>query len=501
MTILRPYQAAAVAALREQVRQGRRRILLASPTGSGKGTIAADLVRSSLALGRRVLVLTHRRELVEDLAERIAKLGLVPGVLLPDVAEQRDLAVQVASVQTLARRSLPEAQLVLCDEAHHATAETYTKIFAGYPGAVIVGLTATPARLSGKPLGDLFESLVEAAKPAELVAQGHLVPVTGFAYDSPDLRRVDRRGGDYDDRALCLLMGGQRIMGNVVEQYQRHCPTARAVVFAVNVEHSQLLAGQFRAAGVAAEHVDGTAARDARGALFDRFRSGATRVLCNVQLATEGFDLPAIEAVLLCRPTLSLVLALQMIGRGRRPLPCACGQIPHWRSPACACGAPVLKHCVRVHDHAGVVAQHSLPDEPREWSLTRSVRVGKRAQGKGPGALRTCNGCFAIYAADLEACPVCQHRNQARRRLVRNADGIAVPLEAVKRRVVAPCDYLRWLTIEANRKHYKPAWIAVRFKVRFGRWPTASDRQSPPPSQQPPTGGSQCPSLTRAPTN
>ncbi len=480
--ILRPYQCATVERCRSLVNSGKRRIVFVAPCGAGKGTMLAHILASTVRKGNRGLVLTHRRELVEDLAERVGReLGFAPGVILSGVSEDPANPVQVASVQTLQRRTKPVAQTVLVDECHHATAEGWRGILECYPESVVLGSTASPCRLSGAPLGDLFEELVEVVKPQQLVEEGHLVPTTGFAYDAPDLRGVRRSAGDYDSSELAALMGSQRIRGSVVGQYLERSPGTRAIVFAVNVDHSRTLAEQFVRAGVPAEHLDGETHRVIRRAIFERYRTGQTRVLCNVGLFTEGVDLPAIETVILARPTLSLALAIQMIGRGRRPLVCQCGRIPHWRSAACECGRPVLKRFARIHDHAGVLFQHGLPDEPRVWSLKSDFRVGVGEKGKSEAsaALRTCRKCFAIYLADQDVCPMCGYRNPAKKRVIRNAQGVAVSLDDLERKakpIVASESqerkYFFYLLHLERQNSYRPKYAEVRFMGRYKHWPT-----------------------------
>jgi superfamily II DNA or RNA helicase len=368
----------------------------------------------------------------------------------------------------------------LVHNCHHASASSWREILDHYPSSAILGSTASPCRLSGAPLGDIFEELVELVKPAELVDAGHLVPVRGFAYDAPDLRGVRRTAGDFDGAELADLMGSSRLRGNVVEQYQERARGTRALVFAVNVAHSRQLALQFAAAGVTAQHLDGETPRPLRKRIFEAFRAGTTRVLCNVGLFSEGIDLPAIETVILARPTLSLALAIQMVGRGRRPVPCTCGRIPHWRHEDCACGLPVTKRFARLHDHAGVLFQHGLPDEPRVWSLAGDFRVGVGEKGKGEAsaALRTCRKCFAVYLADGASCPLCGFVNPVKRRLVRNARGVAVSLADIERSAKPPPatpeqarGYFFYLLGVERQRAYKRGWAEIRWMSRYKHWP------------------------------
>lgn len=477
--ILRPYQQAAIDRCRELVAAGQRRICLVAPCGAGKGTILAALMGSALARGRRVLAIAHRRELVEDLAQRVHRLtGVPPGLVLPSHPASGS-HVQVGSIQTLGRRVLPAADLVLADECHHATAESWRAVLDHYPEAVLIGSTATPCRLSGAPLGDLFTAIVEVALPGQLVEDGHLVPVTGYVYDAPDLRGVRRAAGDYAAGDLATTMDRPAVRGRVVDEYLRRAPDSRAIVFATGLEHSRALRDEFLGRGVLARHVDGETPRVEREAAFQDFREGRFQILCNIQLFTEGVDLPCIETVILARPTLSLSLALQMVGRGGRPIPCVCGRIPHWRDATCGCDAVVRKRAVRIHDHAGVILQHGLPHEPRRWSLDADYRVSSKAKATPATALRTCESCFGVYLASDPACPLCGHRNQRRVRLTRNAEGVAVALEDLEaaRRPKPKPDlskaerYYRELVALAAERGYKPGYVGMRFKGRYGFWP------------------------------
>jgi DNA repair protein RadD len=259
--VLRDYQLRALADLRARVGSGRRRVLLVAPTGSGKTTIAAEMIRGAIGRDGAVLFLAHRKELIDQCSQRLDGVGVDHGVVM---AQHRRSApwcpVQVASIPTLAKRldRLPRATLVIVDEAHHARAGTYSAVLQHYPSAPVIGLTATPWRLDNKGLGELFEDTVVASTPRELISQGHLVPFTGFAYDVPKLDQVKKVGADYNQHGLELVMAGSKLAGNIVEQWHIHCAGKRTVVFAVTVKHSQDLVQRFREAGVDAEHLDGT---------------------------------------------------------------------------------------------------------------------------------------------------------------------------------------------------------------------------------------------------
>ena len=482
MITLRDYQQAGIDRARSLVNSGRRRILIVGPCGSGKGHTIAAMLTACVQRGNRALMIAHRRELILDQAERVGRFGFRASVILPGAIAVPDWRVTVASVQTLARRDKPVADLLIVDEAHRAMAESYQAIFACYPNATIVGFTATPVRMSGAPLGDLFEEMIEIVTPAELVERGLLVPVVGYAFDAPDLRHVKRTAGDFNESELATLCDTAKVRGNVVEEWHKRARHLKTLIFCVNVAHSEKLAADIRAKGVAAEHIDGTASREERAAILERFKSGQTRVLTNCALFVEGVDIPSIECVCLAAPTMSTSRALQEQGRGRRPVPCECGTIPHWRAAACECGRPVLKRKLLLLDFGSVVFTHGLPDEPRAWSLTQSFRVaapGKKSEASA--GLRVCSACFGIYLADLEACPYCGNRNPKTKRLVRNAQGVAVSLAELERKTKPPDSsesatrrYFFYLLGLEREKGFKTKYAEIRFKGRFGFWPKLS---------------------------
>lgn len=482
--VLRPYQSQAVEAIRAQMRGGSRSVLLVSPTGSGKTILAAELIRAALAKGSRIVFLAHRRELLNQTSAKLDSVQVPHGII--SASHDRNLPhlpVQVASVSTLVRRPghYQPADLLVIDESHHFTlTNSYQKVLAGHPAALVVGLTATPFRLDGRGLGDLFTSLVVAAQPSELLAQGHLVPLTGFAYDAPDLSGVHTRAGDYDQRGLELVMGGRKLCGSIVEQWKAHARGERTVVFAVNVQHSQTIVERFRAAGVAAEHIDGSMATEQRDAILDRLSRGETRVLSNCALLLEGWDVPTLECLVFARPTKSLGLFLQACGRVLRPACLGCGAScsPAW--PTCpACGSTKIKRSARLHDHAGAVLEHGLPLMDRAYTLAGDRDV--RARTAAPPPLRTCKSCFAIYDSSAARCPLCGAVSAPTRREIEEIEGDhveAIALERLVQRSKAPesarRDAYDRLRARCAERGYRPGWAKIQYKIRFGAWPPAA---------------------------
>lgn len=477
--VLRDYQERARNDLRQAVARLRdagkpQHVLLDLPTGGGKTTVAAALIDGAVQRGGDVLFIAHRKELIDQCSARLDGAGIEHGVLMGKHPRCAPWArVQVASVATLMRRldDLPPATLIVLDEAHHARAATYTHILARYPGVPVIGLTATPWRLDNCGLGELFEAIVVAETMRGLTKSGYLVPYTGFAYDVPDLRQVKKSAGDYraDDSARVMSTGA--ICGNVVEQWQAHCASKRTVVFAVNVAHSMQLVERFRAAGVAAEHVDGTSPKVEREGVLRRLASGETTVVCNVNVLTEGFDCPAIECIVLARPTMSIVLYLQMIGRGLRAHCFSCGRDASWLGAQCpGCGSSSVKRVCRIHDHAGLIVNHGMPDSERDHSLQADGRK------KGPKAeaalkIRRCARCYAVYDGQLDACPQCGTAHVPKARVVRESDGTPVPIEQLAREANERQEYLELQVSIAEATGKKRGWAAGKYKARYGCWP------------------------------
>jgi DNA repair protein RadD len=412
--ILRPYQTAAVDRVAELEAAGVSRILLVAPTGAGKTVLAAELIRQRAATGARCLFLAHRRELIRQTSDKLKAIGLRHGVLLGGVtAGSRRLpfdpqaSVQVASIQTYTRRDAPGAwDVVICDEAHHVRADSYAGVLADNPTALVLGLTATPWRIDGRGLAEVFDEVVVVAKFRELIDAGFLVPYQGFAYDAPELAGLELAGGDLTERAAARVMGSKAIVGNVVEQWATHARDRRTVIFASSVERSAELVreiGHLRHHGApvaVAEHVDATTPTEVRDALLDpvegRLATGETLVVSNVGLLTEGTDVPAIECVVLARPTLSTALALQCMGRGFRLCP------------------EIGKIDLLIHDHAGVSLMHGRPDDDRTFDLQADsprVTPGERA----PGVV-ACRSCSALLERGESVCWFCETPTARRRR-------------------------------------------------------------------------------------
>lgn len=453
MIQLRPYQQAVIDESRQAYRERHRAVLMCMPTGAGKTMTASTVVHGAAAKGNVTWWLTHRRELASQASQTFYQLGIPHGTVQAGHVSNPHAVVQVASIQTIARRldQLPPPDLIVFDETHHIGASSWDALFHLFDRAKILGLTATPWRLDGAGLGRWYTHMALGPTTAELIENGSLSPYRLFAPASPDLSDVATSQGDYQRGALAKAMDKPQIVGDAIGHYQRLCPGKRAVAFAAGVENSKHIAAQFRASGIPAEHVDGSMSTEERDGAVDRFRRGETLVLSNADLFGEGFDVPAIEAAILLRPTKSLSLHLQQVGRALRPAPGKTEAI--------------------ILDHAGNSLHHGLPDDDREWSL--EDREKRKRAANAEVELRSCDECFYCYRP-APKCPQCGYTPPIKAREIEQVEGELTEFkkaEAKRQRRLeeADCHTLDdWRTL-AQQRGYKMGWALHRWQARQRR--------------------------------
>ena len=431
---LHPFQANLVARLRREFVGGARRVVLQLGTGGGKTATASDILRVAVERGRRAVFLAHLDTLVEDTHTRLSRAGIVAGFVQAGRPTSSLAPVQVCSLATLhSRGELPPADLVILDECHRAMAATVRPILEAYPAARILGLTATPQRGDGQPLGDVFERMVCGPSNRWLTANGYLVPCDVLA------------PGAY-------VEGG--LSADPIDAYRAYTPGRRALVFATNLEHAEDLARRFAAAGIASATLTGETPRAERQELRARLEAGELRVLVGVGVFIEGWDAPSVEAVILARAFTVTGSYLQAIGRGLRTSP---------RTGKTRC---------TVIDLRGAVNLHGLPDEARAWSLEGSAV--RRTEPMT--ALARCKECLAIFRP-AAVCPRCGARGETVARVPRTLTR-AEKLEKYSHMPQAERDarYLRQMErIALDRigmpEHRARAWAVQKFVERFGREP------------------------------
>lgn len=405
--VLRDYQREILVRTAQALRI-HRRICVQAPTGAGKTHLIAAVVAAAVFFGLRVLILATRTRLVRQLHDRLDLFEIPHGVIAASLAGLSNWSktVQVASVDTLYRRCvvdsrmpLPGADVVIFDEAHLALGASRQKILNSYPNAWQFGFTATPAKTSGSNLRDQFDALVLGPSVPDLIASGMLVKPRIFSrpvVSAKDLKAVSKSSatGDYVTGELSQLLSRPKLVGDVVTNWLRIANGQRTLVFACDKAHGTQIVTEFRQAGVACEQLTDDDDDATREEAIARLEAGATQVLVNCFLLSYGIDIPRVECVVLARPTRSVVLYLQAVGRGMRPSD--------------------GKQFVTVIDHGRVVENLGLPTYDRDWSLdgqnvnarARDEMAERKSADEKPRECKECH-CMWLVTEEGADCPHC----------------------------------------------------------------------------------------------
>lgn len=456
MIVLRPKQTLVEDAVRDAFQHGYRSPLLVSPTGSGKTVIFSDIAAKVSAKGKRIMILVHREELLDQVSNTLRDFSVHHSYIAAARSYERRFPVHVASVFTLAKRvdKVEAPDLIIIDEAHHAImGSTWGKVLAAFPKALRLGVTATPQRLSGEGLNDLFDTMIVGPGVAELIADGSLSKYEMYAPSMVDLSDVHSRMGDYAKEELAAAMDKSAITGNAVQEYRKRAHGKRAVAFCVNLNHAEHVAAQFRAAGYRSARIDGNMDRIERRQMVRNFSAGNVDVLTSCDLISEGFDLPAIEVAILLRPTQSLAVYLQQCGRALRTHP--------------------GKEFALLLDHAGNFMRHGLVDEEREWSLEGRKRKKRSKEDEEIAIkIKQCPRCYYV-SKPAPQCPNCGHVYTTGRKieeregeLQKVTPAMAEAMRRNKRHEVAQARTLEDLQRVEQERQYKPGWARFVWEAR-----------------------------------
>ena len=388
---LRDYQLKAVQDIRAAV-AAHKNVLFSLPTGGGKTTIIADIVEKALAKGTRVLILVHRLELCEQVRARLQQFGIIAGIIVGGRAKTLHLPIQVGTVQSVVKRvnrdHYKKFGLIIIDEAHRGASDSYLKIIHTLNHAPVIGFTATPYRTDSRTLREVFNTIVSGPTVAEMIRAGHLVSTIVYA-DEIDLSGVKITHGDYDEKQLFEKMNEGKIYDGVVNKYRKHS-NGTAICFCINKQHAINTAEAFQRANIPAAYIYAGLPQDERQRALTAFKRGDIKVLCNVFILTEGYDLPRIDTVILNRATRSRIAWRQMIGRGLRPYP--------------------GKNVCKVIDMGNNTALHGFVEEDDEITLKLAGQTKKeREQAKEEAQTKECPKCAAIIAARAQYCQFCQY--------------------------------------------------------------------------------------------
>jgi DNA repair protein RadD len=476
--MLRPYQQQAIEDTYAAWESGKRSVCLVIPTGGGKTVVAEHVMIREREQHHRMLFIVHRRELLRQTADRIRKRfgRMSVGLISPGEELNMYLPIQVATVQTLLARDVkPPADLMFWDECHHVLAESWRAVADHYSSTRMLGLTATPERQDGKPLGDICNHLVVGATYSQLLNDGFLVGCRVFQPPSE--------------------LGAGKLAVDPFDAYQKYAPGLQVFAFAPSVEMAQQLTERANASGVPAACIHGKLKRGERDQILTDFRSGKIRLLANYNILTEGVDVPEAAGVILGRQFDHVGAFLQAVGRVLRPSP--------------------GKDSAIIIDLTGATLRHGMPVEDREYSLDGS---GIRRSSAEP--LRNCLQCGATLHASVMVCPDCGYRFKKRDpripviyslELREVYAGAGTPSDAKEReykrlrelarvkgwslwfvqknyhKLFGVYPVIRDATVEERRteyerllrtakeKGYKPGYVKIRFKEMFGEWPGGKD--------------------------
>ncbi len=391
-------------------------VMMHGPTGIGKTNMAALIILRAMQRGKRITLAVHRDNLLHQTARTFSEFNIPFGYIAAGMSFEKRKAVHLASIQTLARRleRLPVPDLFIVDEAHLAAAKTWAAAINYYRerGSKILGLSGSPTRLDGKPLSDLFDTIVQGPSVRWLINNGYLSDYIAYCPSKIDLSGVHTSMGDYQKTELAEAMDKPTITGDAIAHYRKIAYGTRAVCYCVSIKHSEHVSEQFNAAGIPSAHICGETPREDQRRIIRDFADGKYLVLCNVELITTGFDLSAqvgrdvpIETIIGLRPTSSLALHLQMIGRGLRRKP-----------------KPAI-----LLDHAGNILRLGLPDDDREWTLEGKPKRKKPSEASAP--VRQCEQCYSVHRP-APVCPSCGFVYEVRSREIEHVAG---ELEQVRR--------------------------------------------------------------------
>lgn len=383
---LRPHQVEAIAQIRQSLAKGNRRVVCQMPTGSGKTLTAAKIIEGALAKGKRVIFTAPAVSLIDQTVDAFEAEGIRDiGVMQANHPRTDRLAqVQIASVQTLARREIPDAAMVIVDEAH-IRAAVIDALLTERSDLFAIGLSATPWRAG---MGRIWQDLIAPVTIADLIRDGYLSEFRAFAPSIPDLTGVKVARGDYVEAQLAEVMGEAKLMGSVVEEWLTRGDNRPTLAFGVNRAHAAAMTAAFVRAGIAAEYVDGESDSVERGGVNRRFRAGETRVICSVRTMTTGVDLP-VSCIIDAAPTKSEMLHIQKLGRGLRVNP----------------GTEDLL----ILDHAGNCLRLGLPTDIHHERLdTSAPKEGREQKAKAEKLPQPCTKCGTLHTG--MDCPSCGHQ-------------------------------------------------------------------------------------------
>ncbi len=481
---LRDYQIQVISELYKLINKNHRRILIVAPTGAGKTVIAGDFIYREFQSGKTILFIVHRDVLIKQTIKKFNDFGIECGVIAGGYSENRNAPVQIASAQTLSRRKINwfTPDIVFIDEAHQTawnkviqkqleegkrqkaedrrngdiSPSPFIPTIAQTPSPlekdqqqkadspIFIGLTATPWRLSKREaMSDLFDTLIAAPTPGELILKGYLAPPVYYSVDGIDLKGVRTVAGDFNNSDLGVRCNTPEVVNTIVKEWKRLANNRLTIAFAVNIAHAKAIATAFNNAGVRAASVDGTMPTKQREIIYSQLQSGQIKVVASCEALGEGFDIPAISCVLLCRPSKSKAKAWQQIGRGLRISP--------------------GKYDCLILDQAGLVTRFGFVEDLKSFTLGKS---DKTPAGEAP--TKICPKCSAINRNFYKVCGCCGYEYPVVPKLLPTKEFKLLRCTADK---VKQYQHYHELLKEAYHQGFKPVWADDQYYSQYKQWP------------------------------
>lgn len=375
---LRDYQVDLINRIYQSLLQGHKHIIVQSPPRTGKTVVMSEIARRTTEKGNRVCFIIHRKEVLEQAKATFEAQGVNSDLLTAGM------------VQTLTRRvsKMKTPAVIMVDEAHHALAKSYTKIIEAFPNAIVLLFTATPVRTGRNQLDKIADDIVLGKTVKQLIDERFLAPFTyyGTKFKDVDTEKLKVSNGDYTNASMEEALG-HKIYNHTVDEYLEKAKGMQAVVYTYNVESAKRLAEEFNARGISAAECDGATNKDVRDYIVKKFRDQKLKILVNVNLFTEGIDLPNVDCVIMVRPTQSLALFMQFSMRCLNPRP----------------GKKAI-----IIDQVDNYKRHGLPTTDHDWK--KLMTSGRKRKSPSMVSIVQCPSCMAaVERKEIKdnTCPIC----------------------------------------------------------------------------------------------
>jgi len=426
--------------------QSLRRVLMVSPTGSGKTVTFCDIVSKAIAKGKRVLVLCHRDELITSAKEKLNEFGIFPHLIIAKSIDNPAALCSVASVSTLRKRNLLTYDLVVIDEAHRCDFDKIIDQLVSLCNPYILGVTASPVRTGAQRcLSTIYEAMAEVATIKQLISNKRLTRARHFS-PKKDFSKIKITGNDYDLHAISDAFNKAEMYDGMIDKYREFAEGTKTIIFNSNVENSLITRDKFREEGYECEHIDGNTPGWKRRDILKDLKHKPNFIVTNCDILTTGFDEKTLTTVLVNRATLSLALWLQMCGRGARAL--------------------------EGKEHFNIVDMGANAWRHLPWHFDRKWSLKKKPKGKSDGVtgLKVCKACQALNSSSARKCCECgTELTNPVEKMLKNGEFMEITSE-MERGVEAYFDKskasFKELHKYAKQKGYSPGWAKVQYDLQ-----------------------------------